>query len=166
MPEALRVSPQALTTFVDDVRRYGQLARETGAFFLTAPEHRDVTVVALAGESGIERAYGRFVIGLPAIDKVFSYAEKRGLQVRAMLHSHPRSAFLSRTDLQYSLRVRGFVNAVVPNFAAPPSSPADWGWWQYYGEWAVCSPAIADPDCPSACAVTFDAEGVREHDEH
>jgi hypothetical protein len=166
IPEPLHVPPRALDAFVDGVRHHGQLGQETGAFFLTAPEHRDVVVVALAGEAGVERAYGQFVIGLPAIDKIFTYAEQRGLQVRAMLHSHPRAAFLSRTDLEYSLRVRGFVNAVVPTFAAPSADPAHWGWWQYDGEWTACSPAAPDPACPAAGVITFDAEEVRELHEY
>lgn len=165
-PTPLRIAPRSLDGFVDDVRRHGRLGRETGAFFLTAPEGRDVTVVAFAGDSGVDRAYGRFVIGLEAIDQVFTYAEECGLQVRAMLHSHPRAAFLSHTDLKYSLRVRGFVNAVVPTFAEPPADPSRWGWWQFDGDWSACSPPTTDPACPEAKILFFDAEGVRELHEH
>ncbi|MEV2193605.1 Mov34/MPN/PAD-1 family protein [Streptomyces phaeochromogenes] len=160
--ESLRISPRSLDAFIDDVRRHGRLGRETGGFFLTTPEDRDVRAVALAGSRGIDRAYGRFVIGLQAIDKAFAYAEERGLQVRAMLHSHPRGAFLSRTDLRHSLRVPGFVNAVVPTFAEPPTDPSLWGWWQYDDDWSSCAPPVTDPACPKAAVITFDAEGVRE----
>ncbi|MFK0154687.1 hypothetical protein ACIQVK_21750 [Streptomyces sp. NPDC090493] len=79
-----------------------------------------------------------------------------------MLHSHPRDAFLSRTDLRYSLRVPGFVNSVVPTFAQPPTDPSLWGWWQYVDDWSSCSPPVTDPACPKATVITFDAEGVRE----
>lgn len=165
-PAPLRIPPPALGVFVDDVRRHGLLGQETGALFLSVPEHRDVAVVALAGDAGVDRAYGRFIISLPAIDMAFTYAEQRGLQVRAMIHSHPRAAFLSRTDLRYSLRVRGFVNAVVPTFATPPADPAVWGWWQYDDEWTACAPVAVDSACPPATIITFDAEGVRELHEH
>ncbi|MEU6138790.1 hypothetical protein ABZ848_00335 [Streptomyces sp. NPDC047081] len=114
----------------------------------------------------MDRAYGRFVIGLQAVDTAFTYAEERGFQVRAMLHSHPRAAFLSATDLRYSLRMRGFVTAVVPTFASPPIDPAQWGWWQYDGNWWVCSPPTIDSACPEATVLTFDAEGVRELHEY
>jgi proteasome lid subunit RPN8/RPN11 len=162
----LRLSQLALESFIGDVRHHGCLGRETGGFFMTAPGEPDVVAIALAGDHGVDRGYGRFIITMPAIDAAFTYAERRGLQVRAMVHSHPHAAFLSRTDLRYSMRVLGFVNAVIPTFVDPPTEPAHWGWWQYDGNWVPCAPAITGPQNTSTQVIIFDAKGVRELREH
>jgi proteasome lid subunit RPN8/RPN11 len=136
---------------------------ESGGFLLTMPGQAHVQMVALAGTVGIVRGPGLFIVTAPALDRLFTHAEQHGLQARAMVHSHPAEAFLSVTDRRYSLRVRGFINAVVPNYASPVSDPAVWGWWHHQADWVQCPPAQIIPDgLASTQVITFDEEGLHE----
>ena len=163
-PEPLHIPRRALDALTAHLCRYGQDDLESGGFLLTRPGEPDILMLALAGTTGIVRGPGLFIITAPAFDRLFTHAEQHGLQVRAMIHSHPEEAFLSPTDRRYSLRVHGFINAVVPDYATPPDDPAAWGWWRHDHDWIPCPPAIAVPDTPiPARIVTFDAEGLYEH---
>ena len=163
-PEPLRIPHGALIALTTHLHHYGQHDLESGGFLLTQPGHQRTLMLALAGTAGIVRGPGLFVITAPAFDRLFTYAETLGLQVRAMIHSHPDEAFLSPTDRRYSLRMRGFINAVVPTYAAPPDDPAAWGWWRYEHDWIPCPPAAAVPDNPTPTPImTFDAEGLYEY---
>lgn len=163
-PNPLQVVPDALDTITAHVRQYGQQALETGGFLLTAPGERRVRMLAVAGSVGIVRGEGLFIVTAPALDQLFTHAEQNGLQVRAMIHSHPAEAFLSETDRRYSLRVRGFINAVVPDYATPTNDPAAWGWWRHETDWIPCPPIQLIPDGqPPIQAVTFDVEGLHAH---
>lgn len=153
----------AVSSVIATVQQHGQAGQETGALLLTAPRDPAVRLVALAGATGIERGPGLFVITAGALDVLFTYAEERSLQVRAMIHSHPGEAFLSRTDRLYTLRMTGFINAVIPNFAAPPSAPAAWGWWRFEKDWTACPAPLTDSGLPQARILTFDSEGIVEH---
>jgi len=161
--QRLSIPANAVEAIVEDVRRYGLHHVETGALLLTKPGEHVILAAALAGEAGIERSEGLFIITLPAFDALFTYAEDHGLQVRAMVHSHPREAFLSPTDRRYGLRMRGFLSAVVPTYADPPVTPQAWGWWRYDDDWHPTEPAEATGADTSAQVLTFDAGGVREH---
>lgn len=162
--QPLRIPRGALAALAKHVRHYGQHNRESGGFLLTRPGDPHILMLALAGTAGIVRGPGLFVVTAPAFDRLFTHAEQHGLQARAMIHSHPEEAFLSLTDRRYSLRVHGFLNAVVPNYATPPEDPAAWGWWRHEDDWIPCPPAVAVPDTgTSARTITFDAEGFYEH---
>lgn len=163
-PQPLHIPRGTLDALAAHVRRYGQDDLESGGFLLTQPGEPRTLMLALAGTAGIVRGPGLFIITAPALDRLFTHAERHGLQARAMIHSHPEEAFLSPTDRRYSLRIRGFLNAVVPDYATPPDDPAAWGWWRHEHDWIPCPPAQAVPDTPTpARTVTFDAEGIREH---
>jgi hypothetical protein len=145
------------------VAGYGQLDVETGALLMCLSGTDDVSVVALAGHAGVIRRYGLFVLTLPVIDQVFTFAEDMGLQIRCQVHSHGGPAFLSPTDKRGNLRVNGFIAAVIPNFADPPQQPSSWGWWTFEeGAWQASEPATTDPNS-TAKILTVDADGIREH---
>ena len=163
LPAPLRLHPTGVEALLQDVLRYGQRDLETGGLLLTAPGHRDTVVLALAGTAGIQRQTGLFVITMPALDSIFTYAEESGLQARAMVHSHKRTAFLSRTDRERGLRVRGFLSAVIPTYADPPRHPDRWGWWRHDSDWHPVEPAALNSTLPATRIVTFGADGVREH---
>jgi hypothetical protein len=142
---------------------YGRLGVETGALLMCPPNSHDVSVVALAGQSGVIRQYGLFVLTLPVIDQAFTFAEDMGLQVRCQVHSHGGPAFLSPTDERGNLRINGFIAAVIPNFVDPPPQPPSWGWWTYSGEsWQASGPATTVSNS-TAKVLTIDADGIREH---
>lgn len=160
-PEPLRIPRRALDSITAHVQHYGQQELETGGFLLTEPQQPRVCVLALAGSTGIIRGEGLFVVTVPALDRLFTHAEDNGLQVRAMLHSHPAEAFLSMTDRRYSLRVHGFINAVVPDYATPTADAAAWGWWRHDGDWVTCPPPqFTTDDAHPLQVVVFDAEGL------
>ncbi|MBY8882718.1 Mov34/MPN/PAD-1 family protein [Actinacidiphila acidipaludis] len=161
--EMLILPTGALDPVVAAVEEHGLADRETGALLLTKRSAPGVTVVAVTGQVGIERSSRRFVVSAAAYDRLFTYAEQRSYQVRAMIHSHPREAFLSQTDRMYSLQVPGFVSAVIPNYASPPADPASWGWWRFEGDWQLCPVPFVGAGLPSARTVVFDAEGVDEY---
>lgn len=159
----LQISVNAVETIVDDVRRYGGHEVETGALLLTPRGESAVSVLALAGEAGVTRDRGLFVLSAAALNPLFNYAEDNGLQVRAQVHSHMFKAFLSPTDKAGNIRMQGFIAAVIPTFAAPASNVTVWGWWTFDGtDWIVTSPATVAADL-EAKVVTFDADGVHEH---
>ncbi|MBI1759234.1 MAG: hypothetical protein HYR62_08425 [Actinobacteria bacterium] len=152
----------ATAAIAEHIRCYGELGLETGALLMTAPGGLQVTAVALAGTAGITRRRDQFHLAMPVLDRLFTYAEEHQLQVRAHLHSHARTAFLSETDRRGCIRMRGFLAAVVPDFASPPGDPASWGWWAFTGsDWAP-SPSATLIDGPVA-VLTVDAGGVRAH---
>lgn len=144
-----------------DIRRYGQVGVETGGLLLTKLGDSTVSVVAVAGTTGIVRKYGSFIITRPAFDAIFTWAEDNDLQVRAMVHSHPEEAFLSRTDREGGLRVKDFHSAVVPTFDNPPDDPALWRWWTFTSDWTPTQAPQCDPTATSTDSVVFDGDGVR-----
>jgi hypothetical protein len=157
----LIVSADAASRLCADMRRYGQTGVETGGFLLTRPGDATVRVLAVAGTTGIIREYGLFIVTRPAFDAIFSWAEGHDLQVRAMIHSHAEKAFLSHTDREGGLRVRGFYSAVVPTFANPPVDPAAWGWWIYGSDWVESPAPPVDAAANLTDSVVFDGDGVR-----
>jgi proteasome lid subunit RPN8/RPN11 len=157
----LVIPPTAATRLCTDIRRYGQSGVETGGFLLTKHGNPTVSVVAVAGTTGIVREYGLFIVTRPAFDTIFTWAEDNELQVRAMVHSHPEEAFMSRTDREGGLRVKDFRSAVVPTFNNPPEDPALWRWWTFTSDWApTCAPRC-DSTVTSTDSVVFDGDGVR-----
>ncbi|MGW3015787.1 hypothetical protein [Streptomyces longwoodensis] len=153
----------AVDPVLEEIRRHGRADQETGALLLTGQSDMRVLVVAVAGTAGIVRAPGLFTVSAVAYDRLFTFAEERSYRVRAMIHSHPEEAFLSRTDRAYSLRVPGFVSAVVPTYTAPPADPALWGWWRFEQDWLPCTAPVVDPALLPMSTVVFDEEGVREY---
>lgn len=159
---ALSLPTNAIEAMLADVRHHGHQRLETGGLLLTRPGSQEVTTVAIAGCEGVHREWGLFVLTMPAFDALFSHAEDAGLQARAMWHSHERAAFLSRTDRQQGLRMRGFTSTVIPTYRTPPGDPGSWGWWTYDGgDWQESPPAVAHP-AATATIVSFDQGGVRE----
>ncbi len=157
----LVVPAGAATRLCADIRQYGRSGVETGGLLLTTPGDPAVRVVAVAGTTGIVRGYGLFVITRPAFDAIFTWAEDHELQVRAMVHSHPDEAFLSPTDREGGLRVRGFYSAVVPTFADPPEDPAAWLWWTFASDWVPMLAPRLDSTADLTSSVVFDGDGVR-----
>jgi proteasome lid subunit RPN8/RPN11 len=153
----------AIDPVLEEIRRHGLADQETGALLLTGQSDRHVLVVAVAGTAGIVRGPGLFTVSAVAYDRLFTFAEERSYQVRAMIHSHPEEAFLSRIDRAYSLRVPGFVSAVVPTYTAPPANPALWGWWRFEQDWLPCPAPVLDPALLPMSTVVFDEGGVREY---
>jgi proteasome lid subunit RPN8/RPN11 len=157
----LIMPPTVATRLCADIRRHGQAGVETGGLLLAKPGDSTVSVVAVAGTTGIVREYGLFIITRPAFDALFTWAEDHELQVRAMVHSHADEAFLSRTDREGGLRVKGFRSAVVPTFDNPPEDPALWRWWTFTSDWTPTQAPRLDPTVTSADSVVFDGDGVR-----
>jgi len=156
----LEVPAAAGLAIAAEVRRYGELDVETGGFLLAPEGSGSVCTVAYAGAKGITRYRLQLQISEIALDKLFAFASTQGCWVPAQFHSHAGSAFLSRIDREYGLRVPGFTSAVVPAFADPPVNPDAWIWWQFdHGDWyPVDGPRTADRDLRQ---VTFDEDGVR-----
>jgi hypothetical protein len=160
---ALQLPTPAAAAMIDDVTRYGQLGVETGAMLLASRGSDIVSAVALLGTDGVIRRAGLFVVTMPVIDQLFTFAEDNDLRVRAQLHSHQNQAFLSPTDRNGNIRILGFSAAVVPTFADPPANPDRWGWWTYDGsEWIISAPATLRPHL-GARTFTVDAGGIRGH---
>jgi hypothetical protein len=161
MTSPLQLSRVAVAAIADDVTTYGKQRLETGALLLANPGDTTVTTVAIAGTTGVSRGYGRFVLTMPVIDQLFTYAETNGLQVVAHVHSHGQDAFLSPIDRTGIIRMTGFIAAVIPTFATPPPDPSQWGWWTFWdGDWHDSAPAVM-ADYGTVQVVTVDADGVR-----
>jgi hypothetical protein len=142
-----------------EVRQFGQRRVETGGFLLAPRGQGAVTVMAFAGEVGIIRERLLFQVSALALDQLFGFADQRSCWIPAQFHSHAAGAFLSRTDQQLGLRVKGFTSTVIPDFANPPCEVTAWGWWRFSSEdWIPCQPPQIEGD--DLEVVTFDEEGV------
>lgn len=117
---------------VEHVRAHGAHGVETGGLLL-ADTSGVIVAVACAAAAGITRHHDLFKINGAALDSLFSWCEARGLRARAIFHSHAGRAFLSATDRELGLNVRGFTSVVLPDFADPPRNPADWAWFTFDG---------------------------------
>lgn len=158
----LHLPSAAVSTMVGDIRAYGRKGLETGSLLLTRPGGPDVTVLAMAGDRGVTRKHGLFVLSSAALAPLFTFAEDTELQLRAQVHSHAGRAFLSRTDKSGNIRVPGFIAAVVPNFVSPSEDVGVWGWWTYASTgWAVLAPPAVSP--VTVKTVIFDADGVHDY---
>jgi hypothetical protein len=158
----VRLPSEAVAQIVGEVASYGRGdGVETGGFLLAPSDDPDgVSVVAMAGETGIERAWGRFRVSALAIDVLFAWAEERGLRIPAQFHSHGIGRDLSLIDRREGFNVRGFISCVVPEFHDPPSGPNRWGWWLFDGaSWVETAPCTVVDG--GVMVVRFDEEGVR-----
>lgn len=163
MSGPLQIPAGGVATILADVQTWGSTGVETGALLLTPPGQPSVRVVALAGTRGVIRRAGLFVLTHGVIDTLFTYAEDRGLQARAQVHSHAGRAFLSETDRRGNIRLPGFVAVVVPTFRAPAANLEEWGWWTFDdGDWQPSKAGQVD-HASTAAVITVDAEGIREH---
>lgn len=155
------IPADGVTTIVNEVRRYGQAGVETGAMLLAPVGERQVDVVALLGERGIERHPDHLVVSGVALASLFNWAEDRAARVLAQLHSHGLSARMSLTDRRFGLTIEGFTSAIVPEAAGPAADPNRWGWWTFRGgRWESSEPAqVVDGPCVT---VVFDEDGVRD----
>lgn len=157
---ALRIPAPVAEAIAAHVAGYGRSGVETGGFLMADPKTGVLAVMAMAGEVGVVRDPDLFLVSSRAMDRLFSYAESRGLWVAAQVHSHGGRAFLSRTDREHGVAVEGFTTVVVPNFGAPSADPEAWGWWRYQGGAWLHIPAPAVMVSPVECVV-FDELGVR-----
>jgi hypothetical protein len=156
----MTVASEAAVRLVDEIARHGRGPAETGGFLLAQPADRDhLTVLALAGDRGIERGRDLFKVSGGAIERLFTWAGDRDLLIRAQVHSHRRGAFLSATDLRHGFAVEGFITAVVPTYSQPPRDPDDWAWWICNaGHWDRAGAPSLVPG--AGVVVRFDADGV------
>lgn len=161
---ALVLPVAAVSHIMAEVVGYGSSLLETGGFFLASrATPATITVVAMAGEVGIERGWGFFKVTGSAIDEIFRWAEEREMYMPAQFHSHRYGAGLSLLDKRHGFNVPDFISCVVPHFDAPPSDPTAWGWWRFDGAvWVGTSPASLGDG--HSGVVVFDEEGVRARD--
>lgn len=151
----------AVDATADEVGTYGKRDVETGGFLLASPDKPEISVVAFAGDVGIVRRRYLFQISERALDRIFTFADDRGLWIPGQFHSHGMGAFLSPTDREHGLRVDGFVSAVIPTYAEPPRDVARWGWWRFAdGEWVDVD--IGRAGIGAVELVRFDEDGIRD----
>jgi hypothetical protein len=152
---------ESVPAITAEVRRYGRLDLETGGFLLgPEAEPTRIEVIALAGDRGIERAWGLFRVSGRAVERIFAWAEERALRIPAQFHSHDRGARLSPLDRREGFNVRGFISCVVPSYRTPPTDPGAWGWWWFDGTaWVHAPGPVLRAD--EVTVVTFDEAGVR-----
>jgi proteasome lid subunit RPN8/RPN11 len=163
MSNRLVLPRNVIEEMCEHVSTYGRLGVETGALLMCDLQSGVVTTLALAGEAGVTRRSGLFILSMPVINQAFTFAEDRDLQVRAQVHSHARGAFLSPTDRRGNLTMNGFIAAVIPHFEQPPQNPSSWGWWTFSaGNWRTSDPAIVGT-VPIGKVLTVDADGVSEY---
>lgn len=138
---SIRIPASGVTAVADETATFGARRLETGGFVLVprqSPADGDcpLTVIALAGDTGIVRDRALFQISERALDRIFTFADDHDLWIPAQFHSHRAAAFLSRADQRHGLRVEGFISAVIPAYACPPRNLARWGWWRFTsGTW-------------------------------
>lgn len=161
-PNGLKVPTVVAEAVALHVKEHGFRGAETGAFLLASDEAADdISLVVFAGEERIVRGPEVFRVSGRAVGRLLGWADENGMRVRALVHSHKRRAFLSKTDLKHGFAVRGFTTTIVPWYAAPSPNPSDWAWWRYEGgEWRVLDPATVVNR--AAGFLVFDEGGIRE----
>lgn len=154
------ISVAAAEAICAEIAAWGARDSETGGFLLAANDEKTLATLALSGARGVRRARDQFRVSPTALGKLFNYAAGNDLRVAAAFHSHKRSAFLSKTDLDYGLNVKGLISVVIPHFQRPSSAPSDWRWWRFAEDWEEIESATVVPG--AARILRFDEEGVRE----
>ncbi len=145
---------------VDETRAYGDRNLETGGFLTASATSDDITGVAVAGTTGIVRRADLFQISERALDRLFSYADDKGLWMPVQFHSHRFGPGMSLTDALHGLRVEGFISTILPRFANPPEDVSQWGWCQFTdGEWRPFPPISINRKQPGA-VIVFEEGGV------
>lgn len=129
---ALTVPIGAAAVVVAEVAGFGSVNKETGGFLLAENGRTEISLVAVAGETGVLRARDLFQITSTALDRLFRFAEEHDVWIPVQFHSHRRHAFLSNADARHGFCVEGFVSAVVPTYDQPPKAASDWGWWCFH----------------------------------
>lgn len=154
------LSTSSVKSVTDEVRSFGLLGLETGGFLLMPRGAATISIVALAGDTGIVRRRDLFQISARALDRLFTFADERDLWVPTQFHSHRQGAFLSIVDKSHGLSVEGFISIVVPRFVDPQPDPRAWGWWQNKeNQWVEVAPW--NHRHGGAEVVRFDEDGVR-----
>ena len=150
----------AIAAMTAHVRSHGALGVETGGLIIADAAGRP-QAVACAGDTGITRRPGLFKMSGAALDQLFTVCEARAWNVVAMFHSHAVDAFLSTTDRELGLNIRGFTSIVIPEYANAPADPTSWAWFSFDGTrwrddqpWQTVDATIRVLD--------FDEDGVRE----
>ena len=158
--DRLRIPASAIEAIGDEVLAFGSRDVETGGFVMAARDGDTVSIVAVAGNTGIVRRGNLFVMSELALDRIFTFADDRQMWIPAQFHSHRLGAFLSETDKEHGLRVDGFISVVIPTYSDPPRDVARWGWWRFgAGRWRTIEPGgIAGGQVD---VVRFDEDGVR-----
>lgn len=142
------------------VQAWGELRRETGAFLLKRRDSDTIDMIAWPLVAGIVRGRGQFAVSGVALARLFEWCGDEDLQIAALLHSHKYEAFLSPVDLKYGFAAEGFLSTIVPDYAAPPRDPAEWGWWSFRGgDWIDAQPPEV-AEVASFAGVSFDENGV------
>jgi hypothetical protein len=143
---SVTIPDAGVAAIVEETAAFGVRELETGGFLLV-PRERSVeaaavvSTVAFAGDVGIVRHRDVFQISERALDRIFTFADDRGLWIPAQFHSHEVGAFLSFTDKRHGLCVEEFTSIVIPTFAAPPEDTGRWGWWRFMtGRWREAEP--------------------------
>ena len=156
----LKLPRGAVESVADEVRYFGSVSLETGGFLLAPAGEHTVSMVAVTGITGIVRRHNLFEISAVAIDRLFTFADDKGLWSPAQFHSHQCDGWLSLTDQQNGFRVEGFTSIVIPNFSSPSREVGAWGWWTFeVDEWVARRPMTLC-DGNTQC-LRFDEEGVR-----
>jgi hypothetical protein len=159
---ALTIPRTASTAIATETRTFGLHSQETGGFLMTPTGATTVTVVAVAGTTGIIRHRNLLQISTRALARLFDYADNQDLRIPAQFHSHETLAFLSRTDTEHGLRVEGFTSVVIPTFANPPDDPTDWGWWTFHHPtWSPTSPGLHGTG--DIQLIRFDEDGIHAY---
>lgn len=168
-PSGAMLSPLRLPTNIVEgllsaALEFGQQDLETGGFLL-ADDQDVVRALALTGERGIERHWGLFVVSGAVVEQVCQWAADHDLRVASLVHTHKRSAHMSKTDRNNGFRVEGFRSVIIPSFANPPTTLASWGWYVFEnGNWRLDRPGelIGEPATDeNGQVVVIDEQGVR-----
>jgi hypothetical protein len=163
---SILIPAAGVTALIAEVTTFGARGLETGGFLLAphpaaAGANPAVAAVALAGDTGISRARDMFQVSERALDRIFTFADDRGLWIPALLHSHQAGALLSVTDQRHGLRVDGFISAVIPQYASPPRDLARWRWWRFEsGRWRGATPGRTAGKTVEI--LRFDEGGIRD----
>lgn len=164
MSPPLRLPTSIIEALLSATVTFGRHDLETGGFLL-ADDHDVVQALALAGESGVERSWGLFMVSGAVVERVCEWAAEQNLRVTALVHTHQRGAHMSMTDRNNGFRVDGFRSVIIPSFANPPRALADWGWNVFeHGDWHPDRPGELNDEFATstpARVIIADESGVR-----
>jgi hypothetical protein len=144
---------------------FGRRDLETGGFLLIGADDDDpggtVQALALAGDHGVERGWGRFTVSGAVLENMCEWAADNELRAAALVHTHKRTAGMSWIDRESGFRVDGFRSVIVPWFTNPPPTPNAWGWYVFRdNDWQRDQPGQIVPG-DHGRVVVIDERGVR-----
>jgi len=149
-PKPLKFAPGIWVAVMDELKRRGERVRETGAFLLAKRGLEELIVADWISYDDLEpgASHRGFVsLGPNAFSLLWAICDRRGVQVIADVHTHPKGPGQSSSDRAFPMvSLPGHIALIVPRYGHGTITPKDVSFNVYLGDgkWFSCWGKDAD----------------------